>query len=317
MSNERDVLKDSLQGLLLMNTRVDGCETFLSDVLGKLKQAGSKVGEDAGELISKGVRTAKSGIIKTLGTRRMFIAHLYNRLNKDTLKDELTFNTAFLKKVTRDGQPSDILPALVELQKTMDIFKSFLQDVEAYSSKELALLGRIADIKDTDDAVSILNGLDALKFAEFPLPESNMKNTVSSHMLPGGKMVWFDSRSDKASLVNFVTPAEEITESFAKDDVKVILTKLNKLVETYQYVVKALDQYENYTKKFNTVLGKSFAHLDTLKGTLSAALLTDLRSRLEGNAKVFTLYSGFLPQLMIYLDDYVDTLSSYLSKQFN
>jgi hypothetical protein len=317
MSNERDVLKDSLQGLILLDVRVDGCETFLSDVLDKLKGVGGKATDAGLKAISDASKAAVSGIVKTLGTRRMFIAHTHNRLSKENLKDELTFNSAFLKKVTRDGKPADIIDGLVDLQKTMDLLKSFLQDVEAYSSKELALLGKIDSIKTTEDAVSIINGLESLKFPKFGLPDSSMKNTVRSELLPGGKMIWFDERSDKTSLVNFTSPGEEVTESFGKDDVKSILVKLNKLVETYQYVVKALNQYDSYTKKFNTVLGKSFAHLDTLKGDVSAALLTDLRSHLEGNTKVFTLYSGFLPQLMIYLDDYVDTLSSYLSKQFN
>lgn len=316
MSNKSE-LRDSLQGLILQDIRVDGAESLFTDVLGKLKQAGSVAGEASINAISQATKSAVSGIIKALGTRRMFIAHTHNRLNKETLKDELTFNTAFLKKVSRDGKPSDILDGLEDLQKTMDLLKSFLQDVEVYSSKELSYFERIASVKTTDDAVSLLNGLDALKYPEFKLPESDMKNTVSSVLLPGGKKLRFDNRTDKTTIVSFTSPGEEVTESFAKDDVKVILTKLNKLVETYQYVVKALNQYESYTKKFNTVLGKSFAHLDTLKGTLSASLLSDMRSRLEGNTKVFSLYSGFLPQLMIYLDDYVDTLSSYLSKQFN
>lgn len=316
MSN-RSELRDSLQGLILQDIRVDGAESFFTDVLEKLKQAGSAAGETSVNAISQATKAAVSGIVKTIGTRRMFIAHTHHRLSKETLKEELTFNTALLKKVTRDGNPADILDGLNDLQKTMDLLKSFLQDVEVYSSKELSYLERIASVETTDDAVSVLNGMDALKYPEFKLPDSKMKDSVSSVMLPGGKMIWFDERSHKTSIVNFSTPAEETTESFAKDDVKAILTKLTKLVETYQYVVKALNQYESYTKKFNTVLGKSFAHLDTLKGTLSASLLTDMRSRLEGNTKVFSLYSGFLPQLMIYLDDYVDTLSSYLSKQFN
>lgn len=317
MSNERESLKSSLQDLILMDIRVDGAETFFSDVLGKLKQTGSMASDASIKAIGQATRGAVNGIVKTLGTRRMFIAHLVNRLGKESLKSEITFNSTFLKKVTRDGNPDDIIDGLDDLQKTMDLFKSFLQDVEVYSSKELNYLERITSIKATDDAVSLLNGLDTIKYPKFKLPESNMKNTVCSVLLPGGKMVWFDERTDKTSLISFTSPGEEVTESFAKNDVKTILTKLNKLVETYQYVVKAFNQYESYTKKFNTVLGKSFAHLDTLKGSLSGTLLSDLRSRLEGNAKVFTLYSGFLPQLMIYLDDYVDTLSSYLSKQFN
>lgn len=316
MSN-RGELRDSLQGLILQGIRVDGAESFFTDVLEKLKHVGSVAGETSINVISQATKSAVDGIIKTIGTRRMFISHTYNRLNKETLKEELTFNSTFLKKVTRDGKPEDILDGLNDLQKTMDLLKSFLQDIEVYSSKELSYLERIASVETTDDAVSVLNGMDALKYPEFKLPESNMKNTVCSVLLPGGKVIWFDERTHKTSIVSFTSPGEEVTESFAKDEVKTILTKLNKLVETYQYVVKALNQYESYTKKFNTVLGKSFAHLDTLKETLSASLLSDMRSRLEGNAKVFSLYSGFLPQLMIYLDDYVDTLSSYLSKQFN
>lgn len=315
MSNSCE-LQNSLQDLVLMGIRIDGNESFFSDTLDKLKEAGGKATDASLVAIQQASKSAMNGVIKTLGTRRMFIAHIHNRLGKDNLKDELTFNSSLLKKITRDGSPADIIDGLKDLQLVADQFKSFLQDVEAYYSKELNFLEKISSIKNTDDAVSILNGMDTLKFPDFKLSNHAGKGSTSLD-LPGGKTIWFNETNGKAILVNVETPGEEVTESFAKDDVKSILTKLNKLVEVYQYVAKALSQYENYSKKFNTVLSKSFAHLDTLKGTLSVSLLSDLRSRLEGNAKVFSLYSGFLPQFMIYLDDYVDTLSSYLSKQFN
>lgn len=316
MSSDHVSLNHALQGLILMDVRVDGAESLFSDVMGKLKQAGGKVGDEALKGISQATKSAVTGIVKTLGTRRMMIAHLHSRLSKDSLKSELTFSAALLKKVTRNGDPADIIDGLDDLQKTMELLKGFLQDVEVYSSKELALLERIGSVKSTDDAVRILDGLEALTFPHIKFPTHSGKSSTSDD-LPGGKTIWYNETNNKLTLVNVSTPGEEITESFAEQNVKAILTKLNKLVEIYQYVVKALNQYESYMKKFNTVLSKSFAHLDTLKGTLSAALLADMRSHLEGNTKVFTLYSGFLPQLMIYVDDYVDTLSSYLSKQFN
>lgn len=316
MSNDHASLCHALQGLILQDARVDGAESLLTDVLGKLKQAGGYVGDEALKGITQVTKAAVTGIVKTLGTRRMMIGHLHNRLGKDPLKSELTFNAALLKKITRNGKPDDIIDGLDDLQKTMELIKSFLQDVEVYSSKEMALLERIGNVKNTDDAVKLLDGLEALSFPHVKLPVHSGNSSVSDD-LPGGKTIWYNETNNKLSLMNVSTPGEEVTESFAESDVKTILTKLNKLVEIYQYVVKALNQYESYMKKFNTVLSKSFAHLDVLKGTLSASLLADMRSHLEGNTKVFALYSGFLPQLMIYIDDYVDTLSSYLSKQFN
>lgn len=75
--------------------------------------------------------------------------------------------------------------------------------------------------------------------------------------------------------------------------------------------------YIDYMKKFNTVVGESTQHLASLRGEVSTSLLTELVNRLDGNTLVFTVFSGFLPKVVIYLDDYVETLSSHLSKQFN
>lgn len=315
MLNDRE-FHGSLHDLMLIDTRVDGAESLLTGVFDKVMQVGKYAGERTVVALDGAVKGATSGLVKTLGTRRMFIAHTHNRLNKEMLKDEMVFTSTLLKKVTRNGNPSDIIDGLDDLQKTMDMLKSYLQEVETYYNRELSLLKDVENIKTTEDAVSVVNGLDNLKFPVMRLPHHAGRSSISLD-LPGGKTVHFNEDNHKLSLVNIDSPGEESTESFAKDDVKSILTKLNKLVESYQFVVKALNHYNDYAKKFNTVVGKSFAQLDSLKGTLSASILADLRSRLEGNAEVFAIYSGFLPKVMIYLDDYVDTLSSYLSKQFN
>lgn len=308
MSNSHNELQNAFQELVLIDVRLDGCETFLTDVLGKLKQVSASGVEKAGESLSRGLKVSANGLVKTFGTRRMFIAHTYNRLNKESVKDNFVFNEGFLKKVTRDGNPNDILDGLEDLQKQMDKLKDYMQELDAYGYSHLRLIEDIAKIKSTDDAVKIINSLEKLDF-----PKSNFLDVE----LPGGKSIQFNESSNKFTLLNKNVSAEEITESFAKDDVKVILTKLNKLVETYQYVVKSLNKYSDYVNKFNTVSGKSFAHLDTLKGSISASLLNDLREQLEGNSYLFSFYSGFIPKVIIYLDDYVDVVSSYLSKQFN
>ena len=316
MSNEVNSLEHSLQGLILMDIRVDGSESLLTDIMGKLKEVGSASGEQAVAIIGKAASTAKTGLIKAIGTRRMFISHLNGRLNKDGLKDEIVFSAAFLKKVTRDGDPRDISDGLDIMQKTMDKLVKHLQEVQTFYSRHLNLIEGMKNIKTGDDAIGVLDALDVKR-----LPKTNFGhqkgNSEVSDELPGGKYLRVDTEKGRYYLENSDVSADEKTESFAKDDVKSILSKLNKLIETYQYVVKALDHYVDYVKKFNTVVGKSFAHLDTLKGKVSASLLNELQSHLEGNADVFALYTGFLPKVMIYLDDYVDTLSSYLSKQFN
>ncbi|QYN79984.1 viral envelope protein [Kosakonia phage Kc263] len=316
MSNEVNSLEHSLQGLILIDIRVDGAESLLTDIMGKLKEVGSNTGEMAVAKISEAARVAKTGIIKAIGTRRMFIAHLHNRLSKDAINDEMTFTAGLLKKVTRDGKPSDIIDGLDDLQKTMDELVKYLQDVQTHYSRELKSTEGIKGINTGDDAIAILDVLDTKKFPKVNFPQHS-GNTATSTELPGGKFIRYDTTKGRFYLENEVVTASDVTESFAKEDVKSVLSKLNKLIETYQYVVKALDHYVEYVKKFNTVVGKSFAHLDALKGKISASLLNELHAHLEGNADVFALYTGFLPKVMIYLDDYVDTLSSYLSKQFN
>lgn len=316
MSNEVNSLEHSLQGLILIDIRVDGSESLLTDIMGKLKEVSSASGDLALNKISEAVRTAKTGIIKTIGTRRMFLSHLNGRLSKEEIANEMTFTAGLLKKVTRDGKPSDILDGLNDLQKTMDELVKYLQEVQTYYSRDLKTIEGIKDIGNGDDAIGVLDVLNTKKFPKVNFQPDGLFDVTSTE-LPGGKFIRFDTSKGRFYLENKAVTAGDVTESFAKEDVKSILSKLNKLIETYQYVVKALDHYVDYVKKFNTVVGKSFAHLDTLKGKMSASLLNELQSHLEGNADVFALYTGFLPKVMIYLDDYVDTLSSYLSKQFN
>jgi hypothetical protein len=309
MWNDHDKLKHSFNDLSLLDVKLDGCETFLSDVLSKIKASSSNAAEVASESIVRGLKTASSGVIKTLGTRRMFIAHIYSRLKKDDIKDEITFTESFLKKVTRDGYSSDIINGLDDLQKAMDVLKDYMQELDRYAYSHLKLIEDIGGIKSTEDAVRVINGIEKLTF-----PKMNLSSVKD---LPGGKSIQFNEQTNKFTLLNEDVSAEEETLSFAKDDVKVIFTKLNKLIEVYQYVVKSMNKYSDYVNKFNTVSGKSFAHLDTLKGNVSASILSDLRDQLEGNSYLFAFYSGLLPKVIIYLDDYVDVVSSYLSKQFN
>lgn len=300
---------------------MSGNESLIRDAFskvgGSLKDGLTVVKETSAEKVTSTFKTMNTAIIKNIGTRRLLLSHLISRFNKGEVKDDISFTQEILSKYTQHGHPRELVESL---DTTLAIFNNvlnYIRDVEAYYHKELSLLESIKDIKTAEQAVSILKKLDDLKP---PVPADPDIKTASeiTWVLPGMRGIKYTVSTGKLSFVNVgEVEVGEDSESFAKDDFKVILIKLNKLVDVFKGITDANNHYVDYIKKFNIVVGRSSEHLASLRGEISTSLLSDLISRLEGNTLVFTLYSGFLPKAVIYLDDYVDTLSSYLSKQFN
>lgn len=308
---------------LLVNemTAVSGSEGLLRDSLvkvGKHALGGvlKWVGKGVADVTINGIKTANTSIIKTLGTRQLFLSHLFRKASKEEVKEMSVFSETFLKKVTLNGTPDDILRSVKVMAETYSVILKYGVELEAYYHKEMSALKSIESIKTTEDAVKVVKALDAL-----PLPKpafTSASNSMSkSKQLPGGSVFAFNSETNRFSIEDVDMETSEQSESLSNETIKEILSELNKLASKYKDIVKLNENYASYLKKFNVVVTDSFHHLESLKGKISPSILRDLKDRLDGNTLVFSFYSGFLPKVMIYLDDYVDTLSSYLSKQFN
>lgn len=319
MSNSE--LHNALHTVGLMDFSLSGNESFIRDTFskvgGSLKDGLSVIGSAGADKTIYAFKSANTAIIKNIGTRRLFLSHLISRLGKEEIKEDIKFNDEILSKYTLTGNVRNLDHSL---DKTIDVFSnvlSYVKDVEAYYHKELSLLSSITNIKTTEQAVDIIKKLDDLKHPT-PKDVDTKEAQEATWILPGGRGVKYSNTTSILSFVNLdIEKEESSSESFAKEDFKSILVKLNKLVDIFKSISDANNHYVDYIKKFNTVVGKASEHLASLRGEISPSLLSDLVSRLEGNTLVFTLYSGFLPKAVIYLDDYVGTLSSYLSKQFN
>lgn len=320
MSNHE--LRNALHELDMLSVTVDGSESFIGDVLRKLgtevKDGLSSAGKFAGEKTVQALKSTNTALIKHMGTRRMLLSHMLGRVNKGEAKEEVTFPATLLNHYTRTGEPGDLSDSITLVSKALGTVLDYAKDLEAYYHKELAILEGIKNIKNTEDAATILGKLDSLLF---PVPKATDIKGIDSFTthLPGGKQMVYETGPKKYSLVSGDNTAKSaaVTESFAKDEFKRIIGQLNDLVELYKSISDSNNHYVDYLKKFNTVVGKASEHLDTLRGEVSASLLNDLSSRLAGNTLVFTFYTGFMPKVVFYLDDYVETLSSHLSKQFN
>lgn len=315
-----DLHKAMLQ-IELQDASLSGCESLFDDVINTVKEAavdGMKfVGNKAAEGLSKAFKEANTAIIKNLGTRRMFLSHLNSKLGNEEVKEEITFPASILKKYTYTGKPSELVKCIEDTAKVFKHVNGFSKEIEALYHSHLSILSGIPDIKTTEDAVKVIKQLNDLKY---PKP-SGTDHNGSNYMvwdLPGGRTIEFMTDNNRVEFVGGKEVlANDVKESFAKDDLKTIVSKLNLLADEFKVIADINNHYVDYIKKFNTVVGKANEHLESLRGEISASIINDLSKRLEGNTLVFTFYTGFLPKAVIYLDDYVDTLSSFVSKQFN
>lgn len=316
-------LRQAQRDLARQLVSLEGCESLLGDFAKRVvveagKSIAKSVANKSIELATIGLKRVNTELIKSLGSRRMFISHLYNKVKKsDQVQFELLFNKTIMLNCTRDGEPDDLVPSVEAMIKNTDILVKYAMDLEVFYRKELQVLKDITNIKTTDDAVKIIGKLDNIELPDVKFT-SHSNSMSQSEWLPGGYAYAFNSDN---GLWRFAEDedhsATEVEDSYRVSDVESLLKKLNILVSLYQPASKASATYVEYLKTFNTVVGKSFQHLDTLKGEVSTSLLNDLGDRLNGNQSVYSFYVGYLPKVMVRLDDYVDTLSSYLSKQFN
>lgn len=299
---------------------IDGNESMLSDIMSSV-QVSVKGGVKAlgGKLADGFVRTLKESnqaLLKAVGARRLLLSTLANRAKKDGVKEEVTFPAALLKRVTVKGKASDIVPSIKLLEEAIKQVYEYEQGLEACYYRELELLKSISSIKETKDAASLLAKLDSLQHAEPKFPDHN-NSMFGSKLLPGGRQFLYNEETCRFSISNEDVKAEDETTSFAEGEMVSILGECNRLLETYNTLTKCNDRYAKYIAEFNTVVGKSFSHLEELKGSVSATLLNDLESRLQGDPATFAFYTGFLPKVVLVVDNHVEALTSFLSKHFN
>ncbi|QDH47085.1 hypothetical protein PQC06_gp020 [Aeromonas phage LAh10] len=300
---------------------VDGNESYLTDMFSTTKTAiFSAVKQGAGkasESLVRALRNADQALLKAIGARRLLLSTMVNRANRDGVKEEITFPAGLLSRTTVKGYPGDIVKSIEVLMEAIKQVADYEQDLEGFYEKQLALLKSITKIKDTKEAAELITKLDDMKRPAPKFPDSVNSMSKRTKLLPGGRDFAYNSETDRFSIGNSDVDAKDETTSFAKEDMIRILAMLNKLIETYTSISKANERYAKHVSEFNTVVGKSFSHLEGLKGSVSATLLNDLSGRLNGDASTFAFYTGFLPKVVLVVDNHVEELTSFLSKHFN
>lgn len=297
-----------------------GLESLLSDAFDSVStnvKTGLQWGAGkAGFVAHKALKEGSTAILKALGARRMLLSQLYNRAQKDGVKESITIPVSVLKKATVDGNFDSIEQ---DLKTLLDVIKSVNQitmNMEHFYKSELQLFKNYESAKNLDDLIKISNELDKLTLPT-PANWDNDNSMFTSQDLPGGKRFVFNPKSQHYSVETNEVSATETTVSFAKEELMGVTKLLGQVLDVYKPLSAANEKYASYIKDFNTVAGKGFVHLEEMKGEVSATMLNALQSRLKGNPQVFSYYSNFLPRVTLYIDDYVGALSSFLSKQIN
>lgn len=320
--NQHEELKKILTILINADSSVSGNENLFGDIFSHvgtgLMNTASWIGGKAAEGMNKAFRAANSSLVQAFGSHKTKLNSILTLMKDEENKDveNIKLSKEILKKITVNGKISDIEPSLESLIKFGKALNEYRLELEAYSSKELELLKDFTNIKTIEDATSRLVKLDGLKF---PSPKfGNNQNSVSkTDILPGGKIFIFNGEGNKFTIEGESVDSHDDEAEFSVKDIEHFVKRLMTIQELYVDIHKANVGYLDYVKKFNTVVADSFKHVESLKGKISTSVMRDLESRLEGNKDLFTFYSGFLPKVTIYIDDYVNTVSDYFVKQFN
>ncbi|EBY9764023.1 hypothetical protein D5W64_12995 [Salmonella enterica subsp. enterica serovar Saintpaul] len=301
---------------------IEGCESLIGDAFDYIRRQGisfAKAGANKTlDVAANGLSKANTELIKIIGSRRQFVSHLYNKAKKENrVQIDMTFPKSVIKTITRDGNPDDIVPSVDVMYRNLERVIKFGKELEGYYQKELSLLKDITKIKDTESAVALIRKLEDLELPKVDL-KSNGNSMSNTEELPGGFVLSYNEKTANWQVVHDEDySTTEIEDEYRVSDIVSALHKLNDLLSLSQEASKINESYLKYLKSFNTVVTKSFQHLDSLKGEISTSLLHDLEDRLNGNRTAFSFFFGSLPRVMVRLDDYVDTLSSHFSKQFN
>lgn len=315
----RLIEQDSIKNLLEIDCCVNGNESLFGDIfssVGSSVYSGAKI---VGGMAMDGVVTlfkkANKSLIEAYGSHSTKFEFITKNLSKDET-EEWKIDKSLLSKISSTGKAQDIIDSLDTLIKELKIVDSHRLEIESYYHKELSLFQDFKSIKNIENSISVLKKLDDLKYPD--LKFGNSKDSMAvSEPLPGGKEFAFDNKSKKYSLITEKLTTESSEDIFSKEDIKKIMTKLDTLEELYKVIIKANSNYISYLEKYNTVVKEGFKHLEELKDDLSISVIRDLQSRLEGNPNVFSFYTGFLPKVMSYIDDYINSMSSFISKPFN
>lgn len=252
---------------------------------------------------------ASRELITTLGSNRMKITQAEKQAKAH--HPALFFTNDILEKLSSTGKADDLVSDAENLNNALKSVKEHILEIQTLNEKKLGLLKKITGIKKTGDATSILQSLEELKF---PAPKFPHKDNVMlvTNILPRGKVFEYNTTTHNHEIASKETESKSGDNALPSNDVNALLKEVEKLNEVHRVVAKANQDYLDYLKKFNIVIKESFEYLENSKDILSASVKRDLMNRLEGDKNVFSFYTGFLPKVVNYVDEYIHILTSYL-----
>lgn len=292
----------------------EGYKEILASVsLSSLKGAKFVAGKTA-DTFKATFNKATRELIKTVGTNNMKISQAEKQAKNH--HPALFFDETTLKQVSSSGGADSLLDDAKNLIDALKEIKGFSLEVQTYNEKQLGYFKQYTSIKKTEDAVSVLQGLEKLKF---PAPKFPHKENVMlvTNILPRRKAFSYNTQTHSCDIIDEEPTRESNENSLSSQDVTALLKEVEKLNDNYKVIAKANQDYIGYLKKFNIVVKESFEYLDKLEDTLSPSIKRDLLSRLEGDKHAFSFYTGFLPKVVNYADGYINILTSYLISKTN
>lgn len=312
--------KEDLSKLIELEGIVSGNEGLFGDIFSSVGSAALDGAKWVGGKMADGViglfRQANRSLVLSYGQHKTQFEFIAKAMKETESEVDVKFSKTQLAKITTTGEQGDISKGVEVLIKCLREVDKHRLELETFYQKELSIFSEYKSVNTTEDAVKVIKKLDDLTYPMFNLDTKDHSMSISV-LMPGGKRFAFNPEKKQYQINSEDVNGKETEETFSLEDVKRIMRQLDELDDIYGVIKKANENYIQYLEKFNTVVKSAFVHVDDLKGKVSTSLITDLQSRLEGNPHVFAFYSGFLPKVMTYVDDYIDVMTSHLSKQFN
>lgn len=256
---------------------------------------------------AEGYNKLSRAILATYGTHKQALYVLKRDLGRNGVNADKPFTGALASSLTSTGKPEDYLDDIVILLKALESLKKHTQDVNAYLESLLVLVKRIGSVKDTAEAVELIDRYNTHKKPLWTLPEHPTDTMSVSEVLPAGKVFKFEH--DKNNHVKYSMSGDKPAGESREGGIdQVMLSKAiqetERVNEHLTFFSKQLTTYLSFIKRWGEAVKTSIGHLEN-NDEIGDTVKRKLEQMMDGPEEYLLFYSGFLPKVVAYTDRFV------------
>lgn len=315
LENHAELVEHSQQVTSLsiqVHKAVTGNEGF-QEVLGTLgegmKSLGGGVLTTAGWVGGKTVSAfahvlggAGNLLTRAFSDNDVLIKKIITQFSKED-ESEIKFSKDKVKLITSTGDHSMVSKDMDVLLEALESVDKHAKDLLTFLDKRMAVLRELKGVKTTEDIYKVIDKHEELKYPGVSFPHHDGAK-YSSDVLPGGKVMVFDS-ADIKYLMNGDSPEGSAgSATVSKSDISDLLTKLDKVNAMHKRFKQSYESYLSFIKSWGEMVKTVESNMSQLE-RVSKSAQNDAEKLLGGEPAALAFYSGFTPRVICYTDRYI------------